>query len=90
MIEGTNKSTGITDEEFEDFASKLGDITSTTDVIDNLIQRRNNLLNGGVNCIPLPFKRFRSEVPGVEQGTYVLVTANAKVGKKNKTTKKKS
>ena len=83
MIEGTNKSTGITDEEFEDFASKLGDITSTTDVIDNLIQRRNNLLNGGVNCIPLPFKRFRSEVPGVEQGTYVLVTANAKVGKTN-------
>ena len=52
---------------------------STNDVIASLEKRRENALNGGVNCIPLPFKRFRREIPGIEQGQYVLVSANQKV-----------
>ena len=39
-----------------------------------LEERRKKVLSGGVNCIPLPFKRFRSEWPGIEQGKYYLVS----------------
>ena len=56
---------------------------STDGVINSLEKKRDNVLNGGVNCIPLKFERFRSEVPGVEQGQYVLISANQKVGKTN-------
>lgn len=54
---------------------------SASDVIKSIEKRRENAINGGVNCIPLPFKRFRREIPGIEQGQYVLVTANQKSGK---------
>jgi len=85
MIQGSNSSVKeyISDFEFQEYASKLNDITTTHKVIDNLRQRRENAISGGVNCIPLPFKRFRSEVPGIEQGQYVVVTANEKTGKTN-------
>ena len=49
--------------------------------INNYKQKRNNVLSGNVNCIPLPFKRFRSELPGIEQAKYYLVTGNEKSGK---------
>lgn len=78
MIENTNP---ISEQEFDEYGTELLGLSSTGDVIDNLKRRRENLLSGGVNCIPLPFERFRSEVPGIEQGTYVLVTANQKTGK---------
>ena len=80
MISNSNPTSSISFEDLEQFSS-LSDITSTDGVISNLITRRNNVLSGGVNCIPLPFKRFRSELPGVEQGQYIVVTANQKVGK---------
>lgn len=84
MIQGTNHSNlQLTEEEIMEYGSGLTGLTSTQGVIDNLIERRKNVLAGGVNCIPFPFKRFRSEVPGVEQGQYVLITANQKVGKSN-------
>lgn len=85
MIQGTNTTLGLTAEEFEQFCDHLDGPSSAQGVIDNLVQRRQNLLNGGVNCIPLPFERFRNEVPGIEQGQYVVVTANQKVGKTNLT-----
>lgn len=81
MIEGTNTTVGITEEEFQEFGKELNDTTTVNAAIDNLIERRNNILNGGTNCIPLPFQRFRSELPGIEQGQYVVVTANQKTGK---------
>ena len=80
MIKGVNPS----DEEFleiEKYGSDLSDLETTGSVIDNLEERRKNLMRGGVNCIPLPFERFRSEVPGIEQGQYVVITANQKTGK---------
>jgi len=87
MIEGHNTSSfeQITQEEFEAYGLVLDDLKKTSDVISNLEKRRENVLKGGVNCIPFPFVRFRNEVPGVEQSQYVVVTANAKVGKSNLT-----
>lgn len=32
-------------------------------------------------CIPFPFPRFSSEIPGIQKGRYVITTANSKVGK---------
>ena len=83
MIEGHNSSTfeQITQEEYETFGAGLFDLKKTTDVIENLEKRRENVLKGGVNCIPFPFSRFRAEVPGVEQSQYVVITANQKTGK---------
>lgn len=78
MIEGESKTSGLK-EESQSYIS----VNSIDGVIDNLEVRRQNILNGGVNCIPFPFERFRSEVPGIEQGQYVLVSANQKVGKTN-------
>lgn len=46
-----------------------------------LRKRRNNILNGGINCIPLVFPRFRYWLPGTEKKRYTIVTANQKVGK---------
>ena len=80
MIEGANPL-GITFEEYEEYATELKSLKTTDKVIDGLIERRNNILNGGVNCIPLPFPRFRQEIPGIEQGQYVVITANQKTGK---------
>lgn len=46
-----------------------------------LITRRDRILNGLINCIPLPFKRLRNWLPGIEKRRYVIITANQKVGK---------
>lgn len=83
MIQGYNSSSNIyiSESEFEQYATGLSDLATTGKVLDNLKRRRENVLAGGVNCIPLPFPRFRSEIPGVEQGQYVIVTANEKTGK---------
>jgi len=50
-------------------------------IIKDLIVRRDKVLNGGINCIPLPFARFRADLPGIEQGKYYLVSAATKGGK---------
>ena len=82
MIEGFNPSSlNLSEEEFNTFAEHLTDAADYKEVLENLHKRRENAINGGVNCIPFPFTRFRNEVPGVEQGQYCLVTANQKVGK---------
>lgn len=82
MIEGHNSTLGNTfDYEYEDISKLLGTESTTDKVVESLITRRKNVLEGGVNCIPLPFQRFRSEIPGIEQGQYCILTANQKVGK---------
>ena len=43
-------------------------------VIFNLEERRDKVINGDINCIPLPFVRFREELPGIEQGKYYLIS----------------
>lgn len=46
-----------------------------------LQNRRDRLLNGGVNSIPSPFTRFSDEFIGIEQKKYYVVTGNQKSGK---------
>lgn len=75
MISGMNPS----EREIFQIGEKLSDLSTIDGVLNRLEERRNNALGGGVNCIPLPFSRFRSEIPGIEQGQYVLITANQKV-----------
>ena len=53
----------------------------TDRVINFLKERRKRILEGDINCIPLPFERFREELPGIEQGSYYLVSGQTKAGK---------
>lgn len=50
-------------------------------VLLNAKERRDRILSGKVNCIPSPFKTFRYDFPGVELGTYYLVSGGAKSSK---------
>ena len=43
--------------------------------------RRQRILDGGVNCIPSPFKRFLNDFCGIEQDTYYCITSFTKGGK---------
>lgn len=49
--------------------------------LKHLKARREKVLNGGVNCIPSPFKKFRKDFVGIEQKKYYLITAHEKSGK---------
>lgn len=50
-------------------------------VHQNLLDRRERILSGKINCIPWNLPRFENQLPGIEQGKYYLITANSKVGK---------
>ena len=57
----------------------MGELTQK--VMDYLHERRQNLIEGRVNCIPSPFTSFRDNFVGIEQETYFCITANQKAGK---------
>lgn len=42
-------------------------------------ERRKRILEGKVNCIPIPFKRMSHEFPGFERKRYGIITASQKV-----------
>lgn len=50
-------------------------------ILNNLEARRQRVLNGGINCIPLPFPSFRRDFPGIEQGKFYCVSGASKSGK---------
>lgn len=50
-------------------------------VLQNLEERRQRVINGGINCIPLPFPSFRRDFPGIEQGKYYNISGASKSGK---------
>lgn len=50
-------------------------------VINKLEERRQNLLEGNINCIPFPFANFREDIPGIEQGRYISITGATKSSK---------
>lgn len=50
-------------------------------VYDKIVDRRERILSGKLNCIPWKLPRFERELPGIEQGKYYLMTANSKVGR---------
>lgn len=57
----------------------MGEIVNRTlSIIKN---RRQNLLNGKVNCIPTPFRRFSRDFVGLEQGMYYDITSFTKGSK---------
>lgn len=49
--------------------------------LESLNIRRNRILNGQLNCIPSPFKRFSNDFIGIEQACYYTVTSFTKGGK---------
>lgn len=49
--------------------------------ISFLEDRRNKILNGGINSVPSPFKRFRNDFIGIEQGKYYCITGGTKSAK---------
>lgn len=49
------------------------------EVMKDLRTRKERVEKGLYNCIPLPFLRFRSLVPGIEKKKFIVVTANQKV-----------
>ena len=50
-------------------------------VIENLNSRRQRVLDGQLNCIPSPFKRFSEDFIGIEQSCYYTITSFTKGGK---------
>lgn len=47
--------------------------------VEKLKVRRQRIIDGLINCIPLPFPRLRVWLPGIEKKRYNIVTANQKV-----------
>jgi hypothetical protein len=50
-------------------------------VYEGIVEKRERILSGKINCIPWKLPRFELQIPGIEQGKYYLVTANSKVGR---------
>ena len=49
--------------------------------LEILRKRRQRLIDGGINTIPSPFRRFAQDFLGWEQATYYLITSFTKGGK---------
>lgn len=82
MIEGTNSLQQVFREQPTVPLTPIRQGESIIDyVLNDLQQRRDNIINGGINCIPWPFPRFRREIPGIEQEQYWVITAGEKCGK---------
>lgn len=50
-------------------------------ILRSLEERRQRVLEGNINSIPCPFKRFSEDFLGIEQGKYYLVTGGTKSAK---------
>lgn len=50
-------------------------------ILNSLHERRDNIIQGKINCIPLPFPRFKSKFPGIEKERIVLVSGSTKAAK---------
>ena len=53
----------------------------TKKTLAEMEERRQRITNGGVNCIPSPFRRFSDDFCGIEQDTYYCLTSFTKGGK---------
>ena len=54
------------------------DLSLRDRVVANLADRRQRILEGQLNCIPSPFKRFSEDFIGKEQSCYYTVTSFTK------------
>lgn len=50
----------------------MGELVSR--VVNDIKDRRQRVLDGQINCIPSPFKRFSDDFVGIEQGSYYVIT----------------
>lgn len=50
-------------------------------IMSQLENKRDRIINGGINCIPSPFKRFSDDWCGIEQDTQYCITSFTKGGK---------
>ena len=50
-------------------------------IINDIVEKRNNILNGNINSFPYPFAKLNQHLPGFTMGSYIIITANTKVGK---------
>lgn len=50
-------------------------------VYQKIVDRRERIKSGKINCIPWGLPRFEEESPGIEKGKFYLISANSKVGK---------
>lgn len=57
----------------------MGELYNKT--IGEIESKRKRILDGGINCIPSPFKRFIDDFCGIEQSTYYCITSFTKGGK---------
>ena len=80
MIENANDD-AVVQIEYDDVLMPIHQSANISDIIGDLQKRRDTVISGGINCIPLPVPRFRSQIPGIEQEQYVIVTAPTKCGK---------
>lgn len=48
---------------------------------NNLVNRRDRILSGKINCIPWKMPRFEKSSPGIERGKYYLLTGQTKSAK---------
>jgi hypothetical protein len=59
----------------------LSDKSLFNRTFESIVNKRERLLNGKINCIPWNLPRFERQCPGIEQGKYYLVTAASKAAK---------
>lgn len=71
----------MTEEQLNMVLENEEDFSLKNQVLQYIKKRRDRVLTGKINCVPLPFPRFRSELPGVEKGTYYLISGATKAGK---------
>lgn len=57
----------------------MGELYNKT--MGDIEAKRQRIIDGGVNCIPSPFKRFKDDFCGIEQDTYYCITSFTKGGK---------
>lgn len=57
----------------------MGELRERT--LKSIKEKRKKILEGGINSIPSPFKRFTPYFVGIEQATYYLITAYSNGGK---------
>lgn len=51
------------------------------ETIQDIEEKRQRIIDGGINCIPSPFKKFQNDFCGIEQACYYIVTSYSKGGK---------
>ena len=56
-------------------------VSLTERTLQEMEDKRQRIIDGGVNCIPSPFKRFMDDFCGIEQDTYYCITSFTKGGK---------